>query len=297
MTRPKTLHRLPVAGGDYTVAEWSGRGPTLLAIHGITASHMAWPSVIQHLPGEPRILAPDLRGRGANSELPGPYGFPTHVDDLRATLDFFGEERVVLVGHSLGAYIALAFAERFPMRVRGIVLVDGGLARPRPPGLTPEQTIKAVLGPALARLDMRFESIEAYRAFWQAHPAFQDPGAWNPEVQDYIDYDLVGEAPQLRSRVRAEPVMADAYALMEPDMVTLVDRVAAPMLLLTAPRGLLNQPEPLLPEAVVADKVAHLPQLKHEEIGDTNHYTIVTGDGRARTAAAIDHFISTRCPV
>ena len=296
MTRPKTLHRLPVAGGDYTVAEWPGRGPTLLAIHGITASHMAWPSVIQHLTADQRVLAPDLRGRGANGELPGPYGFPVHVDDLCATLDFFGEQRVVLVGHSLGAYIALAFAERYPDRVRGIVLVDGGLARPRPPGLTPEQTIKAVLGPALARLEMRFESVEAYRAFWQAHPAFQDPGAWNPEVQEYIDYDLVGTAPQLRSRVNAAPVMADAYALMEPEMVTLVDRVDIPMLLLTAPRGLLNQPEPLLPVAVVAEKVADVARLEHEEIGDTNHYTIVTGNGRARTAAAIERFVDARCP-
>ena len=295
MTRHKLLHRLPVAGGQYTVAEWTGSGPCLLALHGITASHMAWPSVIKHLPEDLRVLAPDLRGRGANSELPAPYGFDTHADDFRATLDHFGVSRAVLVGHSLGAYLALAFAHRHPDRVRGIVLVDGGIARPRPPGLSPEQTIKAVLGPALARLEMRFEDAEAYRRFWQAHPAFQDDGAWNPDVQDYIDYDLIGEPPTMRSRVRAEPVMADAYALMEPSMVTLIDEITAPMLLLTAPRGLLNQPEPLMPVTAVADKVARLPQLAHAEITDTNHYTIVTGSGQQRTAAAITQFVATRC--
>ena len=114
MDRTKQLHRLPVTGGDYTVAEWAGQDTPLLAIHGITASHMAWPAVLGHLDRDYRVLAPDLRGRGASSELPAPYGFATHVEDLRATLDHFGVARAVLCGHSLGAYISLAFAERYP---------------------------------------------------------------------------------------------------------------------------------------------------------------------------------------
>ena len=296
MPASKRLHQIPVQGGHYSVAEWDGGGPALLAIHGITASHMAWPPVLQHLTGGYRVLAPDLRGRGGSSELPGPYGFDTHLADLEATLNACGIARAVLVGHSLGAYISLAFAARFPARVRGLVLVDGGLALPRRPDISAEQQIKAVLGPALARLEMRFADREAYRDFWRAHPAFQDAGAWNPEAEAYVDYDLVGEPPAMRSRVNAAAVQADALHVQAPEMITLIDGIDLPMLLATAPRGLLNQPQPLLPLRAVADKCARLPQLEHLEIADTNHYSIVTGSGRAPLAAAIDRFIAQRCP-
>ena len=295
MAREKHFERLPVAGGDYTVGHWPGAAAPLLAIHGITASHLAWPSIIDNLVAPHRVIAPDLRGRGANHELPGPYGFATHVADLRATLDHFGLASVVLVGHSLGAYLALEFALACPGRVRGLVLVDGGIALPRRAEQTPEQMIKTVLGPALARLDMRFADRAAYHQFWQAHPAFQDPGAWNVEMAAYADYDLIGTPPAMRSRVNAEAVSADAHALMAPTLSTLIERVTQPMLLLTAPRGLLNQAQPLMPATAVAEKCARLPQLEHRIIADTNHYSIVTGSGRTAVASALEEFIARRC--
>lgn len=292
MPRVKQIERIPVAGGDYTVATWQGSGPTLLAVHGITASHLAWPGVIDALAGDYCIYAPDLRGRGQSNALPPPYGFAGHVADLIALLDRHGVEETVVVGHSLGAYIGLELAHAHPARVRGLVLVDGGIALPLRDGATPEQVIKGVLGPALARLEMRFADREAYREFWRKHPAFQDAGAWNDYVEAYVDYDLAGEPPAMHSRVNPEAVKIDAYGPLAPEMVTLIERIAVPMLLLTAPRGLLNQPQPLLPAAAVADKCARIPHLEHREIADTNHYSIITGSGRAAVAAEIDRFVA-----
>jgi lipase len=296
MSRAKVIERIPVAGGDYTVARWAGGGADLLAIHGITASHLAWPGVVDALAADLAVYAPDLRGRGHSSALPPPYGFASHVADLVATMDHYGLADAVLVGHSLGAYIALELAQAHPARVRGIVLVDGGIALPLREGATPEQVIKGVLGPALARLDMRFADAEAYRGFWRQHPAFQDAGAWNAYVEAYVDYDLTGEPPAMRSRVNAEAVKVDAYGPLSPAMVTLIDRITVPMLLLTAPRGLLNQPQPLLPAAAVADKCARIPNLAHREIADTNHYSILTGSGRTAVAAEIDRFVAALPP-
>lgn len=292
MPRAKQIESIPVAGGDYTVACWQGAGPTLLAVHGITASHLAWAGVVDELAGDYRVYAPDLRGRGTSALLPPPYGFASHVADLLAVLDHHAVEEVVFVGHSLGAYIGLEFARANPERVRGLVLVDGGIALPLREGATPEQVIKGVLGPALARLDMRFADRAAYHEFWRKHPAFQDDGAWNDYVEAYVDYDLTGEPPAMHSRVNPEAVKVDAYGPLAPEMVTLIDRVDVPMLLLTAPRGLLNQPQPLLPPAAVADKCARIPHLVHREIGDTNHYSIITGSGRAAVAAEIDRFVA-----
>ena len=222
------------------------------------------------------------------------------ADDARKAVDH-GAAAVVVSNHGGRQLDTVAPTLRVLPEVvaavgaRTDVLVDGGIALPRRTEVSPEQMIKAVLGPALARLEMRFADNTAYHDFWRAHPAFQDAGAWNPEAQAYVDYDLIGRPPAMRSRVNAAAVGVDAHELLAPDLVTLIDRISAPMLLLTAPRGLLNQPQPLMPLSAVADKCARLPQLQHLEIADTNHYTIVTGSGRAPVAAAIDTFIATRC--
>lgn len=296
MARIKHTDTLTRDGGDYTVARWAGGPEVLLAIHGITASHLAWPSIVDALGGDYTIYAPDLRGRGHSNALPPPYGLPAHVADLAALLDHYAVDEAVLVGHSLGAYIALEFAARHPARVRGLVLVDGGIALPLRDGATPEQVIKGVLGPALARLDMRFADAAAYREFWRNHPAFQDAGAWNAFVEAYVDYDLAGAPGEMHARANPVAVQEDARGPLAPHMVTLIDRTPQPMLLLTAPRGLMNQPQPLLPVAAVADKVAKIPHLRHVEIPDTNHYSIVTGSGRTHVAREIDNFVASLPP-
>ena len=79
------------------------------------------------------------------------------------------------------------------------MLVDGGSPFEIPPGVDPDDAIAAVLGPAMARLDMTFEDRGAYRAFWQQHPAFA--GIWSTEVDAHVQHDLVGEEPEMRSAV------------------------------------------------------------------------------------------------
>jgi pimeloyl-ACP methyl ester carboxylesterase len=288
----KQIDHIPVTGGAYRVARWPGEGRAVLAVHGITASHMAWPRVIRAFQGDHDVYAPDLRGRGDSGALPPPYGFAAHVEDLIALLDFYELPAVVYVGHSLGAYIGLDLAIAAPSRLRGLVLVDGGIALPLRPGSTPEDVIKGILGPALARLDQTYPDREHYQRFWQSHPAFQDEGAWNDDVVAFADYDLAGEAPALRSRVNPEAVRADAYGPLDPSMVRRIAEIELPMLLLTAPRGLLNQAKPLLPPAAVAQAQARNDNLRCAEIEDTNHYSITLGAGAARVAGHIDAFIA-----
>ena len=61
-----------VDGGDLFVGQWGDRGPVVLALHGITSSHLAWSIAGEQLTAEVQLIAPDLRGRGNSSELPGP---------------------------------------------------------------------------------------------------------------------------------------------------------------------------------------------------------------------------------
>jgi hypothetical protein len=94
MTARAEQFDVAVPGGSLQVGRWGTTGPTVLALHGITAKHMAWLEVARNLPGV-TLLAPDLRGRGRSADLPGPFGLGAHVADIVALLEAVGSERVV----------------------------------------------------------------------------------------------------------------------------------------------------------------------------------------------------------
>ena len=73
-------------------------------------------------------------------------------------------------------------------RWSSVVLVDGGVALPLPPGVDPADMLAGVLGPALTRLEMTFADRSSYRAFWLAHPALREPGAWNEDTEAWLDH-------------------------------------------------------------------------------------------------------------
>jgi lipase len=269
---------VPVAGGELRVARWGSGGPVVVAVHGITASHVAWRAVAQYLSGV-TVLAPDLRGRGGSVHLSAPYGIAAHVRDVLSVLDHMGVEKAVAVGHSMGAHVVAELAALRPERVTRLVLVDGGLPVPLPPGADPNELLEAILGPALARLRRTFVSRDEYLSFWRAHPAFAETGCWNAHVEAYLDYDLAGSPPELASRVSEAAVLADGRDLLVNDSlrVHLVE-VACPVLLLRAPRGLLNQSSPQVADRVVDEWRSILPELTEEMVSDTNHYTLLLGD-------------------
>lgn len=281
------LHRVPVRGGDLAVGQWgpTDAAQTVLLVHGVTASHQSWPLVAGLIDGV-RFLAPDLRGRGRSNQLPGPYGMPQHADDLAATLDHFGVEQALVVGHSMGAFVSVVMSHRHPDRVSELVLIDGGLPLAVPPHVSPADFTKAVLGPAQDRLAMTFESEQAYLDFWRRHPAFVDD--WNPTVENYVAYDLSGAAPELHPSTTYQAVAEDSAELTGSDsLMRALEALQHRTTFLRAPRGLLNA-DPLYTPENVAEWKAKLSSLETEEVDDVNHYTIVLGEaGASRIAAAV----------
>ncbi|WP_433255100.1 alpha/beta hydrolase [Streptosporangium sp. CA-135522] len=273
-----------VPGGRLRVARF-GAGPRLIvAVHGITASLMAWNAVARRLPAEWSLVAMDLRGRGHSADLPGPYGLPRHAEDVRLVTRSLGAESdIVLTGHSMGAYVAaLAAADHDYARV---VLVDGGLPLPLPPGVDPDAALTAALGPALARLGRTFPSTDAYVDFFKAHPAFV--GEWNDRMEDYVRYDAVGPEGAVRSRAREEAVLQDGRWLrVEVEAIgAALHAVKSPLSLLRAPRGLLDQPVGMIPAELAAEWTGRLPGLRDELVDDCNHYTILLKDRCAALVA------------
>ncbi len=100
-----------------------GHGTPMLLIHGHPLDHAIWDAVIPLLQDEYDLIVPDLRGFGQSETVHTPYSLTDMAADLAALLDFLGIRQVVLAGHSMGGYIALAFARAYPGRVLGLGLV------------------------------------------------------------------------------------------------------------------------------------------------------------------------------
>lgn len=268
---------VPVRGGDLAVGVWGPEdAPPVLALHGITASHRTWALLGERAPGI-RILAPDLRGRGRSNTLPGPWGMATHADDAAAVLDAFGVDRCVVLGHSMGGFVTTTLALRHPGRVSELVLIDGGLPIPLPDGVAAADLPAALLGPAAERLAMRFDSVDAYRAFWRGHPAFA--ADWNRTVEQYVDYDLDGIPPDLTPSGDYEAVLQDSRQLSgDAGYAENLAALPIPVRFLRAPRNLLNELPGLYRPEGVAEWATRMPRLTTRDIENVNHYTIVMTD-------------------
>jgi lipase len=279
--------QVPVAGGELHALSW-GSGELVVALHGITASAVSIQPLADRLAGGYRVVAPDLRGRGRSAGLPGPYGMAAHAADVVALLDHLGADRAIVVGESMGGYASIQLAVSHPDRVERIVLVDGGLPLPVPEAARadPDAAVAAILGPALARLRMTFESREVYRDFWRGHPALKD--VWNPYIESYVDADLTGEAPELRSVVSEPAVVADGRdQLVNQDLLRL-DEVVCPVTMIRAGRNLLAEPTPLFPDAVLDDVRGRFRDLTVVDAPSFNHYSLMlTDDGADLIADAV----------
>ena len=266
-------------------ADAGGATPTVLLVHGVTSSHLAWPFVVERLPGV-RVIAPDLRGRGRSNGLEGAAGMAAHAADLAALLDAIGVDRVVVVGHSMGAFVSMVFAHLHPERVSRLLLVDGGLPLDVPSGLSTDELVAGILGPTAARLSMRFADTDEYLDFWRRHPAFA--GAWTPELERYLAYDLVDDgAGALRP--------ATSYATTADDTVDMntgealpaaLAGVRHPIRLITVPRGLQDEPPGLYSAEYLQRLLTQYPDVRHERVEGLNHYTIVMSPAGADVVAA-----------
>lgn len=108
-----------------TPAESRQPGRALVLLHGLASNLTRWSEFVAHssLAARWDLIRVDLRGHGG-SPAPGPLALEGWADDLAAVLEREGHPGAVLVGHCLGAHIALVFAIRHPERATGLVLID-----------------------------------------------------------------------------------------------------------------------------------------------------------------------------
>lgn len=252
-----------------------------LLVHGLTGRAGAFEALAEELDpaggGPWRFVAPDLRGRGASRGITGGEGgIPEHARDLLALLDREGLERVVFIGHSLGAMIGVYLAAEHPERFTGLVLVDGGA------DVTEE--IRALTSPAVERLNRAYPSREAYVEHVGNLPIFGD--RWDKRLERYFADDVYSENGEWRPLAKAEAVRRDGEKLSGFPLNERHARIRCPTLVLLSTVGLLNPEEGfILPPEEARRMERVIPDCELVEVENTNHYDVLYSAPKATVEA------------
>ena len=116
------------ANGIDLYYESQGSGPAIVLVHGFADSAALWQAQVDAFQDRHQVVTVDMRGhaRSESPQDPGLYTQDQVVEDLRAVMDATEVERAVVGGHSLGGYTSMRFYQRYPDRVRGLILSGTG---------------------------------------------------------------------------------------------------------------------------------------------------------------------------
>ncbi|MFQ5524293.1 MAG: alpha/beta fold hydrolase [Acidimicrobiia bacterium] len=260
--------------------------PTAVLIHGLTGTSRWMSRVINHLPADMGVISLDVRGRGQSWQAPPPYDLATIADDVARSLDHLDLEAAIVAGYSMGAWVAGMFAQRHTHRTHRIVLLDGGLPIELDRSRDPKEILDDVVGPSMARLEMSFDSPEAYYDFWRRHPALE--AVWDPAMEDILSYDLhqVDNAWRVRANPDAIIESGGGFAL-DPEVNEAAAKTPLPATLVYVDHGLVGEPGGFIPQETAEAAAATNPNIGLLLLKGLNHYTLVFGDGASVVASVV----------
>jgi len=265
-------------GIQIQLATWEGKGQPILCVHGVTANCRCWDLIASTLVPENNILAMDLRGRGLSDKPSSGYSLQHHIQDIFCVLDDLKQERIVLMGHSLGAYISLAFAANYPERTEKIILMDGGGQ------LTQDQWDKVTLAikPSLDRLGQVFPSFAAYVANMKLAPFLQP---WSQALEDYFRYESEAVEGGVRSRINPANIQEEILNIQQEVPAKYYPEITCPVLILRTTDGILSKDDLVLPESAIERMVSEIPNALRADINGTNHLSIMFQPNEKRDQA------------
>ena len=215
-----------------SVRDHAGGEPAILALHGLASNARWWDLVADLLVPAHRVIAVDLPGHGQSDRPDTGYDFETVSADLEGLLAVIDHPQpVVVVGHSWGATMALAFAVEHPALTLGVICIDGGAG-----------DLKAHFGPnwAVAERTMRPPALAGItpamlRAWMDSSPLRDgsDPDTAAEILGGNFEDDGSG-AGTLRPRLTLEHHMEIARHLFDVSGVELMAQVRRPMLFIPA---------------------------------------------------------------
>jgi N-formylmaleamate deformylase len=245
---PGRERRIAAGGVEIAVTEYEADGPPLLLLHGIGSRGVSWWPVLDALAAHTRPIALDLRGHGASAKPETGYLLPDYARDLAAVVAALGLERPAILGHSLGALVALEWAKTDHLLAAALILED--------PPLRPQPSILQGFDGWLALRSLPVEQAAAY--YRSEHPD------WTEEDCRRRAESITATAESVFAELRTE-----AEVLLEAgdDRIGALPPIAAPTLLVhgDADAGSLTLPADVarFTAAVPGSQVARIPGAPH----------------------------------
>ena len=236
-----------------------GKGMPLVLLHGYPLDHHLWDEVIPLLEDTFDVIAPDLRGFGESTTINTPYTMDDYASDIAGLLDQLGIQKAAIAGHSMGGYVALAFARLYPHRLIGLGLVSSQvLADPpdRKEGRykSASDVAENGIGSVVATMTPKFTADEKLQAFARASMEQQQPAAY------------IGALRAMAERT---------------DSTSLLSRLKFPIVIIH------GDSDALIPVDRAREVKAALPQAHLVEISGAGHMPMM--EAKEKTAEALKH--------
>lgn len=241
--------------------ERRGTGVPLVLLHGYPLDHHLWDEIVPLLEDTFDLMLPDLRGFGESRAVDSFYTMEDYAGDVAGLLDHLGIQKTAIAGHSMGGYVALAFARLFPERVRGLALVSSQVL-PDPEERKQARYKSAVevsehgIASVVATMTPKFTPDEHLQAYARESMERQQPAAY------------IGALKAMAERVDSTPLLS---AFNFP--VVIVHGNA----------------DSLIPIERAREVKAALPHAHLVEISGVGHMPMV--EAKAKTAEALKHLL------
>ena len=178
---------LPCNGINLHVLDYGGSGEAVILLHFSSGNGTMWNGVIPYFQSHFRVIVPEVRGHGRSDKPPTGYDVETFAHDLAAVMNGLGVAQAHIVGSSLGAEVAAAFAALYPGRALSIVCEGAYFNEFGPSGVqdVPDDQVEARRAELLAALTSRptYSSPEEALAAEQA--AWAGTGLWNQWLEGH----------------------------------------------------------------------------------------------------------------
>lgn len=270
---------------DGRTIAWQASGdpqaPLIVALHGWLDNSESFRPLAAHLHGY-QLVAFDLPGHGHSSHKSSPYVFIDWIDDLHRITVAAGWSRFILLGHSLGALVASAYAGVFPERVERLILLEGLGPLSQPDSTVPAQ-IRRVLE---RRLNTARRQHPGFASAAQAVAARRQVGDLDEASATLIVERNLKEQDG-RFGWRSDPALREQSPLRmsEGQALALLHAITAPVLFIRGSHGFHE-----LGEAADVRRAA-ISQLRCEKIAGGHHFHM---ESPADTALCIEKFCALR---
>lgn len=224
-----------------------GTGEWMVLLHGVGGRLDQWDGFVETLGGRYRTMRFDQRGRGESSKPPGPYTMQQFVEDCDAVMTALGIDRAHVVGYSLGAMVAQAYALAHQDRVKGLVLLAGVAGR------TDEERTKV-----LARLDVLNRKIPGEH--------FENSvGRYFTDAFREMHHEIVAAYAALNRLNDPDGYAAAYHVLTNDDLIDSLHKIRAPTLIATGEfdQGSNPRMSRTMHEKIAGSEMVIFPKLKH----------------------------------